>query len=120
MKIAVYGTLRQGEGNHHRIESGKLLGTCLTPKGFTMFDNGGFPFVFPEGNGSIKIEVFEVTDEQVIRSIYRLEGYTGIRNHPNNWYDTVDVDTEFGTAIMFVSKARPQLPIIKSGDWKHK
>lgn len=115
--IGVYGTLRKGCGNHRVMGSSELLGTVVTNPSFTMFNNGGFPFVFPSGETPITLEIYNVSDQGTLRDIYGLEGYTGERNHPRNWYDTVDVETEFGTAEIFVCKNPPNLPVVASGDW---
>lgn len=116
-KIAVYGTLRKGFGNHWFMGNSQLLGTTKTPAQFTMFDNGGFPFVFPSGETEITLEIYDVTDNNTLAGIYGLEGYSGVRGSVSNWYDTVDVETPWGKAEMFVAKKVPNLRIVKSGDW---
>lgn len=115
--IAVYGTLREGCGNHRVMGDSQLLGVTKTPANFTLFDNGGFPFVHPSGNTAVTIEIYNVTNENTLRGIYGLEGYTGVRGHARNWYNTVDVQTQWGVAEMFVCREIPNLPIIQSGDW---
>lgn len=118
-KIAVYGTLRRGEGNHYLIRNGNYLGSINTEPSFTMYDNGGFPFVFNAGNTSITVEIFEI-DSNTLKNVYSLEGYSGIRNHHTNWYDTVDIKTPWGDAEMFICKREKNLKVIQSGDWKNR
>lgn len=120
--LAVYGTLRAGCGNDHYLKhpSVELLGEAKTVPQFTMTSMGGFPVVKTEGNNSIQIEVYKVSDSSVLKKVDRLEGYTGIRDHKDNWYNTVDVETPFGKAKMYVMSPDryPNLPVIESGDWK--
>lgn len=115
--IGVYGTLRKGCGNHRIMGDSKLLGTVVTSAKFTMYNNGHFPYVYPKGKTPLTLEIYNVEDQNTLRHIYGLEGYTGERNNPKNWYDTVDVETEFGLAEIFVCKTPQKLPIVESGDW---
>lgn len=115
--IAVYGTLKRKHGNHRVMGNSEFLGEHLTDPKFTMLSTGGFPIVITKGDTPIKIEVFKVPDEQINR-INNLEGYLGTRGHPDNWYDTIDVETPYGLAEMFVMDENPHnLPIVASGEW---
>ena len=116
MRLSVYGTLKQGEGNHHFLRNSKLLGEFVTSPNYTMYSMGGFPAVTPEGDTPITCEVYDV-HEKDLPGIYRLEGYSGIKNDPNNWYDCVTLDTPFGQADMFVFKTKPNRLTIKNGIW---
>lgn len=118
MLIATYGTLRKGEYNHYLLQNSKFLGISKTSPAFTLYTNQSFPFLFPDGNTEVVIEIYEV-DTLTLRNLYSLEGYTGTRNDPRNWYDTMDVETAWGTAEIFITKTKPNLPVIRSGDWKH-
>lgn len=117
--LCVYGTLKTNQSNHHYLKHSKLLGDHKTSPEFTMYSMGGFPAVCKEGDTSIHCEVYEV-NEKDLPGIYRLEGYTGTKDHPNNWYDCVDVETDYGRAEMFVFKTKPNKSIIKSGVWTRK
>lgn len=117
-KVAVYGTLRKGEYNWARLLDGKseYLGTYETTPNYTMYDNGGFPIVIDKGHNKIVYEVYEV-DENVLQSLNRLEGCTGIPGHPENWYDIIPIETPTGKAFMYVMHKEKDLEIIKNGDW---
>lgn len=122
MLIAVYGTLRDGCGNDHYMkkEGVTFLGNAETKPEFTMLSAGGFPIVKTEGDTKIQLEVYRVENENALAGIFRLEHYTGRRDDPNNWYNTTNVETPYGTAEMFVQapeKCRGSLPVITSGDW---
>lgn len=64
MKIAVYGTLKQGYGNHARILAGRsvFVGSGLTARKFVMI-NRGFP-VIQERDGQecfqVSVQVYDI------------------------------------------------------------
>lgn len=117
VKIAVYGTLKQGHHNHHYIDGAKFLGDCITEAEYTMHSMGGFPAIRKDGNTSITLEVYEVSDPVMLKDIYGLEGYTGQRDNDLNWYDTTLVNTPYGEAEMFYFKNEVNRPVIASGVW---
>lgn len=70
--VFVYGSLKQGFGNHRHLEGQELLGTG-TLKGFDMFSLGPFPAIQP-GQGNVNGELYRV-DEDAFRCLDRLEGH---------------------------------------------
>lgn len=73
-KVFVYGTLKNGYGNHYLLRDSAFLGKGTTIEDhFTMFD-GGFPYVINEGRFHVRGEVYEVNNERVMESLDRLEG----------------------------------------------
>lgn len=114
--IGVYGTLKKDRSNHRFLKNSKFLGTLCSKELFTMYDMGGFP-ALTEGNTSIHFEIYKV-DYETLRKIYNLEGYSGIRDSIRNWYDTMDIQTQWGKAEMFYLKTKPvNCPIIENGYW---
>lgn len=71
----VYGTLKEGHGNHRILENCKKVGDFTTEPEFTMIHLGGFPGVLRDGETAIKGELYEVEDESVEARLDRLEGY---------------------------------------------
>lgn len=120
--IAVYGTLRMGEGNHRLLEGrAKYLGTFKTLPKFTMYGkNSGFPIVTPSGKTPITYELFEVSDNNTLSRLHSLEGFSGFMNHPKNWYDVTPIDTPHGQAYMYIQDREFEgtQSIITTGDWK--
>lgn len=122
--IAVYGTLKKGFSNHRVMGESKLLGKIRTEPIFTMYSLGGFPALTKDGNTKVSAEVYEVNCENTLNRIYRLEGYTGKRDSPDNWYDTLALDTPFGEAEIFYFKNKSELDylgedrIIQDGEWR--
>lgn len=121
--FAVYGTLRKGNGNHVYVANAEFLGEMKTEPKFTMYGkNWGFPIVSTTGDTSLTVEVYKTKDEKVINGVNRLERYSGVRNHPQNWYDTVDIETPWGNANMFVMETErgTEKDIIVDGDWNNR
>lgn len=116
--VAVYGSLKRGFGNSHRLLHAKLLGTTKTEPKYTMRSLRAFPGVTLVGNTPITVEVYEIDDE-IKRSLDALEGHRG-KGHPSNFYDVTEVDTEFGKATMYVldDKEYSHCPVVEDGIWK--
>lgn len=109
--LAVYGTLRRGEGNSDALLRGcRHLGVKRL-KGFTLYDGGGFPYAVPDINGQITVDLFEVTPFHLERTD-KLEGVP---------YHYRRIQTVGGFYI-YVTTARRvgYLPKIASGDWKRR
>lgn len=116
--LAVYGTLKKGHGNHHYMGNSQLLGEHRTEPNFTMRSMGGFPAVSLNGQTSIHVEVYKVNDKQTLSHINSLEGYRGVKDDPNNWYDVHSIETPYGEADLYYFKDEPtHLPIVESGSW---
>lgn len=116
MKVAVYGSLRQGFHNHPLIEGSEYLGTTMTVDEYTMYDLGSFPAVcltFPYSQ--IVVEVYDV-DESTMFRLNRLEGYRG--EGMDNFYDRSLVETEaFGACYMYHTGPMVRSEVVRSGDW---
>jgi gamma-glutamylcyclotransferase (GGCT)/AIG2-like uncharacterized protein YtfP len=97
MKVAVYGTLKLGHGNHGLLKDSKLLGTDYL-YGWDMYDLGAFPGIVP-GEAGISVEVYEI-DEETLRKLDGLEGYR--EGKPDKClYLRKTVDTQFGEAYIY-------------------
>ena len=114
MLIFVYGTLKRGHYNHKLLETSNatFVDNFTTEARYTMY-NVGFPVVCPNGTTSIYGELYEVNNPF---KIFRLEGYTGIPKHIDNWYDVEFIDTKYGKALMFIQYKSHGI-IIKTGVW---
>lgn len=116
-KVFVYGSLREGFGNHDLIKGSNFMGDAKTLPEFTMLGLGGFPGLVHSGETIIVGELYEV-DMATLADLDRLEG------HPDFYqrapFSVEDSNGIFHEAFIYV------LPtvwmdggslIIQSGDW---
>jgi gamma-glutamylcyclotransferase (GGCT)/AIG2-like uncharacterized protein YtfP len=74
MLVMVYGSLKEGFGNHRLLIGQEYLGTFHTQdEDFFMISLGGFPGVHRGGAGRIQGEIYRVTEE----CFRRLDGLEG-------------------------------------------
>ena len=100
--VFVYGTLKEGYGNHRLLNRAKFVGPGVTVSGdFKMLD-GGFPMVLTGGLFHIKGELYEVSDQETLSNLDRLEGVPHLFNR-----HSVQVDTPEGVhdAFMYVGNS---------------
>lgn len=114
-RLFVYGTLRQGRGNHRLLDGARFLGVRHTQPAFTMVNLGSFPGVLAGGQTSIVGEVYEVTDPGMLAKIDRLEG------HPQ-WYVRTPIRTIEGDDVEIYIYPSNEIhgfrqTIVESGDW---
>lgn len=74
VKVAVYGTLKEGYGNHRVLgDEAKFLYRGMTTRKYDM-KNAGFPAIMPNPEGKpVAVEVYEVPETQ-LPYLDRLEG----------------------------------------------
>jgi gamma-glutamylcyclotransferase (GGCT)/AIG2-like uncharacterized protein YtfP len=110
MKVFVYGTLKQGHGNHRLLRESKLLGECNTPPAFEMINMGAFPGAV-RGKEELQGEVYEV-DEHTMERLDMLEGYP-------QFYGREIIPTEFGDAWIYTLKKHEydSYPRVIGGSW---
>lgn len=117
MLLAVYGTLRKGDGNCHYLDGYSPVVTERV-EGFEMFHfNGMYPYI-ARGADDITVEVYDVPPEVVV-PIERMERDSG--------YDMAKAKTSVGLADIFVmteevhaglqARLDGRPPKILSGDW---
>ncbi len=73
-KLFVYGTLKEGYGNHHYIKGSKQLSKTASVEGYGMHRLGGFPGAVADQNSEIYGEVYEI-DDATLKDCDGLEGY---------------------------------------------
>jgi gamma-glutamylcyclotransferase (GGCT)/AIG2-like uncharacterized protein YtfP len=122
-RVAVYGTLREGEYNHHiLVKSGAtLLGSTFIP-GYLMLSLGMFPGIVPckRDDWEVYVEIYEV-DSPTLDKLDKLEGVG------NDFYDRVKVDTIlFGKVFLYVLSPKyfnlvynsnRAIKMVMQGDW---
>lgn len=110
MLVFCYGTLKQGFGNHHLLETSTRLGEATTTG--TMYSMGWFPAITLKGDTTIKGEVYDV-DADTLARLDRLEGYPG-------WYDREVIETPYGEAFIYTmdSAANGLRTVVHTGEWE--
>jgi gamma-glutamylaminecyclotransferase len=113
MKVFVYGTLRQGEGNHRLLARARCVGQARTRPEFSFHSLGGFTGMIAGGQQEVLGEVYEV-DQYTLDRLDRLEG------HPR-FYRRTAITLADGTQVDTYLLPRAHYgghPVIASGDWR--
>jgi gamma-glutamylcyclotransferase (GGCT)/AIG2-like uncharacterized protein YtfP len=114
MRVAVYGTLKEGESNHLRLLPGEkpvFRGFVTIP--YRMFENGEYPMLVPDRERHpIWVEVFDLSPEK-IRELDALEEPYEYRRH------RIDV-AELGDLEIYAhdAPAPAGFALVESGEWK--
>lgn len=114
--VFVYGTLRQGQWNHHFLDSSKFIGMAKTKQEYALYGSG-VPFL------SRRRAVVQVTGEVYAVDDPTLQRLDELEGHPHAYRrDQAEVVLETGTELMawiyFYDTARGDL--IESGDFLKK
>ena len=122
-RIFVYGTLKQGFGNHHRIFGGFVIKIQLAFTYGRLYDLGWYP-AMTEGSDKVFGELIEFNNPEILKRVDYLEGFKG-ENHPHNYYERRIVDVFVGgdtvkAWVYFLSEeqvSRYGGNFIASGEW---
>lgn len=114
MQVAVYGTLKRGQSNHHYLSSAEHLGDAQLD-GFALYDLGPWPAVKREP-GVIRVEVYAV-DAATFAALDELEDYCA-EAPAQGLYDRIEVNTPCGRAWLYLYNGAV-LPRqrLNSGNW---
>lgn len=109
--VAVYGSLREGFGNHVILGDSEMKSREVLDGMFTMLDLGAYPAVVLEGDTPITIEVYEV-NELTFERLDMLEGYP-------SFYNRRLFETTQGMAWMYYLECKDDWTntYVPSGDW---
>ena len=88
-RIFVYGTLKQGFGNHDRIFGGYDIKITPAWTYGKLYDLGYFP-ALTEGNNKVYGELIEFDNPAILKRVDYLEGYRG-ENSNYNFYERRDI-----------------------------
>lgn len=117
IRVFVYGTLKQGHGNHRAYLEGNsgahFLGRCYIDGAYGIADLGYFPCVVKTKDGVDRKVVGEVyvVDSNTLDSLDCLEG------HPD-WYRREQVDTPWKKAwCYFMPDREGTSDLIEPGIW---
>jgi gamma-glutamylaminecyclotransferase len=110
-RVFVYGTLLQGEVNHHLLSGAVLLGPHRTAAAFTLYDVGTYPGLVRGGVTAVSGEVYRV-DGAALRCLDALEEYPRL-------YGRILIPTPYGATWVYHYRGEVQgCQVIRSGDWR--
>ena len=92
--VFVYGTLKQGYGNHRILSSSKLIGPGKTTEGQYIMLDGGYPMVLKGGQFNVKGELYEIDSPVTLRNLDWLEGVPNLYTR-----ETVHVRLDNGDVV---------------------
>lgn len=73
-KFFVYGTLKEGQGNHFYLRGCRKIGEAVTESRYKVYGHG-FPLaVLDEQGHPLRGEIYEVDDPDVVDNLDMLEG----------------------------------------------
>ena len=112
-QIFVYGTLRNGEVNHHLLANAEFSGLHVTQPRYKMLHLGAYPGVIEGGSTSIVGEIYRIGKKQ-LKHIDRLEDYPRL-------YKRKLIFTPWGKARIYLYRGvRRNRKLVPSGDWTGK
>ncbi|MGR5067998.1 gamma-glutamylcyclotransferase family protein [Vibrio alfacsensis] len=107
--VFVYGTLRNGERNHHFLSNAEFLGHHETDAQFVLYDLGPYP-ALSIGHKAVQGEVYLI-DDSTLMALDKLEDV------PVE-YRRETIITPFGQAWIYLYQDTEQLSEeVASGDW---
>ncbi len=110
-QVFVYGSLREGFGNHRLLERAEFLGSYRAELPFVMISLGGFPgLIESQQDNNITLELYQVTPQE-FQNLDQLEGYP-------SFYDRKKI-TVNGTKgwVYYLTERSGSEPLVESGDW---
>lgn len=109
--VFVYGSLKEGFGNHSVLGYSEKLGVHVTKPEYSMYSLGAYPYVKVGGTTAITGEVYAV-DQDTLEDLDRLEGVP-------TFYNRHEIDTPWGEAIMYViNKPYNEKAPVVTGVWE--
>lgn len=119
--VSVYGSLRQGMGNHRVMEfaNGKFVGTARIPN-LELFAYAGTSFPATAFNDETEtqgtlVEVYEVSEKGLRGPLDGLEGYPNFYNR--SLIDIPELNLKSWVYHMELDELQGKYELIESGDW---
>lgn len=114
--LAVYGALRQEGPSHYLLNKSKYIGDFDTELIYDMYSFVSFPALIRDGNTSIKMEIYEIS-EYTLKLLNRIQEYErGVK--VENLYTMTEIETPYGNALTsFYNNKISGKVKVESGDW---
>ena len=114
VEIMAYGTLMQGEPNHHLLANSRFLGEASTAPEFTLVNMGAYPAMVEDGTTAVKGEVYEVN----AITLAELDSLEGAPVFYKRRMITLANGRRVIAYIMMPQKRTMGRPVIEHGDWR--
>jgi gamma-glutamylcyclotransferase (GGCT)/AIG2-like uncharacterized protein YtfP len=117
MKVAVYGTLRDGEHNNRLMRGARFVERATITGSLYDVAYGGYPGLILDNGGPVVVEVYEI-DEDILQGLDYLEGYDEHATEDHNHYNrrTVEINGEKVYVYEYNGDVDSRTPI-HDGDW---
>ncbi|WP_404471062.1 gamma-glutamylcyclotransferase [Vreelandella venusta] len=114
-RVAVYGTLKQGQHNHYWLDGAPLLGTDRLTA-ITLYDLGPYPGAKAESSAGTVVEIYAINAEQ-LALLDQLEGY--LPHAPRQGlYNRAIFPTQHGEAWCYLYNAETKHEArVENGEW---
>lgn len=114
-RVAVYGTLKKGQSNHHILANAHYVSHCQLTQ-ITVYDIGPYPGAKLRPSDGVYVEVYDV-DAETFARLDELEDYDA-QAPACGLYDRIQLETAFGAAWVYLYNPEVLgLPEIRSGGW---
>ena len=116
MLVAVYGSLRKTLSNHRVLDGAKYMGNYESEPIFSMYDVGAYPAIKENGNTSIILEIYRITDD-ILARLDTLEGFD-VDEPDSCYYVRTVIETPFGEAYIYTfPHSTDSYKQVQNGDW---
>ncbi len=114
-RVAVYGTLKQGQHNHYWLEGAERIGRDRLTT-LTLYDLGPYPGAKAESSAGAVVEIYAINAEQ-LALLDQLEGY--FTHAPRQGlYNRAIFSTQHGKAWCYLYNAETNHEArIENGEW---
>jgi len=121
MYIGVYGTLKKGQHANWMLANSPFIGEFRTDIPFQMYNLGAYPaLIADEESHPITLEVYAVTDEDILNCLNTYEGYPSLYQKSEIMVDKKEWTEAIEVTIYTMKNNHKDrfMSVVESGNWK--